>query len=289
MEEKREKILESAVKLFSEKGYFYTSMQDIASVCGISKGSLYKIIDSKEDLLIQLFEYNHEKMFRKGSAIQVDKSLPRKEVLKKFIIVELEGALENKDFFNIIYTSIPENKSKKTIALLKKTRAEMMLWHKHTLLRIYGQEVEKGIWDLVITFQGIIKEFIFLINREEKHVDFEQAAVYIADLLDTVVMHLPMWRPVLSEELMDEYEQLQKEDVLSLKEKQTAVLRDLKRIINTSKFNQKQKQNLFDSVNMLEEELERSQPRSFLLDALLGYLGGEELLKEKANQIKILL
>lgn len=289
MKEKRAEILESAIKFFSEKGYFYTSMQDIASDCGISKGSLYKIVDSKEDLLIQLFEYNHEKMFQKGSAIHLDHSLSRKEMLKKLIVVELEGALENKNFFNIIYTSLPGSESEKTIALLKKTRAEMVNWHKHTLQRIYGQEVEKGIWDLVITFQGIIKEFIFLINKEDKQVDFEEAAAYIADLLDTVVQHLPVWRPVLSAEQMAEYEELQAEKrALTYKEKQSAALEALKTVIETESFNHRKKQDLLASANMLEEELKQEQPRSFLIDALLGYLDEEEKLKKEIKRISSL-
>lgn len=290
MEERKKQILDSAIKFFSEKGYFHTSMQDIAADCGMSKGSLYNVFDSKEDLLIQLFEYNHKKMLQRASLIQLDDSLSQKEMVKQLIVVELEGALENKNFFNIIYTSFPENKNKKTLALMKKTRAEMVYWHKHTLLRIYGKKVEKGIWDLVITYQGMIKEFIFLINKEEKQVDFNQAAAYIADVMDTVVQHLPVRQPVLDTELMKEYETFSKKEVImTRKEQQKACFQTLQTAIRNGNFQQEKKQKLIASVDMLEEEMEQAQPRGFLIDALFSYLNEEEQVKKEIKELKFLL
>jgi AcrR family transcriptional regulator len=49
-------ILEAAAKIFNEKGYHNTSIQDIADAVGMLKGSLYYYISSKEDLLRQIFE-----------------------------------------------------------------------------------------------------------------------------------------------------------------------------------------------------------------------------------------
>lgn len=46
----------AALRIFREKGYHGTSMQDIAEEVGILKGSLYHYISSKEELLARLFE-----------------------------------------------------------------------------------------------------------------------------------------------------------------------------------------------------------------------------------------
>jgi AcrR family transcriptional regulator len=50
-EVRRQEVVEAASKLFREKGYHGTSMQDIGDAVGIYKGSLYEHITSKEDLL----------------------------------------------------------------------------------------------------------------------------------------------------------------------------------------------------------------------------------------------
>src|SRR5256714_8911984 len=54
--ERGEQVYAAALRLFREKGYHATSMQDIAAAVGLYKGSLYHYIGGKEDLLIQVFE-----------------------------------------------------------------------------------------------------------------------------------------------------------------------------------------------------------------------------------------
>lgn len=55
-------VLETAVRLFSEKGYAATSVQDVADALGMLKGSLYYYIDTKETLLRRIFENSHDEV-----------------------------------------------------------------------------------------------------------------------------------------------------------------------------------------------------------------------------------
>jgi AcrR family transcriptional regulator len=54
-----QEVLETAIRLFSEKGYASTSVQDLADELGMLKGSLYYYIDTKETLLRRIFEDSH--------------------------------------------------------------------------------------------------------------------------------------------------------------------------------------------------------------------------------------
>jgi AcrR family transcriptional regulator len=58
-DERYAQIYETAARLFYEKGYAGTSLQDLANAVGLQKGSLYHYIDSKEDLLFGITEYAH--------------------------------------------------------------------------------------------------------------------------------------------------------------------------------------------------------------------------------------
>jgi AcrR family transcriptional regulator len=53
-------IIDAAAKLFRDKGYADTSIQDIADSVGILKGSLYYYIESKEDLLFRVLSDTYE-------------------------------------------------------------------------------------------------------------------------------------------------------------------------------------------------------------------------------------
>jgi AcrR family transcriptional regulator len=57
---RQQEILEAAARVFHEKGYESTSIQDIADAVGILKGSLYYYIRSKEDLLYEIIQGIHE-------------------------------------------------------------------------------------------------------------------------------------------------------------------------------------------------------------------------------------
>ncbi|MFC4055220.1 TetR/AcrR family transcriptional regulator [Actinomadura syzygii] len=55
-EQRWEEIVEAAAKIFSQKGYEATSLQDIANTVGILKGSMYYYFKNKEDLLFELVQ-----------------------------------------------------------------------------------------------------------------------------------------------------------------------------------------------------------------------------------------
>jgi AcrR family transcriptional regulator len=54
------KIIEAARKVFAEKGYHETTMNDIAKEIGVSKGALYSYFKSKEELLKEISLLNHQ-------------------------------------------------------------------------------------------------------------------------------------------------------------------------------------------------------------------------------------
>lgn len=50
--QRRRQIITAAVQLFSERGYFQTTVQEIADAAGVSAGLIYQYFDDKEDLLL---------------------------------------------------------------------------------------------------------------------------------------------------------------------------------------------------------------------------------------------
>ena len=65
--ETKERILNTALALFSQRGYLGTSMSDIANELGMTKGALYKHYTSKQEILDRITA-------RMG---ELDQALPR--------------------------------------------------------------------------------------------------------------------------------------------------------------------------------------------------------------------
>lgn len=54
--DKRQRILESALRVFASKGFFGAKVSDVAEEAGVADGTIYLYFKSKDDLLISLFE-----------------------------------------------------------------------------------------------------------------------------------------------------------------------------------------------------------------------------------------
>lgn len=57
---RRRQIVDAAARIFRDKGYAATSIQDVAQAVDILKGSLYYYIDSKDDLLFEVIQEVHQ-------------------------------------------------------------------------------------------------------------------------------------------------------------------------------------------------------------------------------------
>ncbi len=92
-------ILETAMKLFAEKGYEHTSIQDIINnLGGLSKGAIYHHFRSKEDILnavtIKMSEQSNKMLFE----IQNSPGLTGKEKLRKLLVESLNRSVHDEIF-----------------------------------------------------------------------------------------------------------------------------------------------------------------------------------------------
>ncbi|MEJ2052580.1 MAG: TetR/AcrR family transcriptional regulator [Calditrichaceae bacterium] len=58
--EKRNRIIEAAVKVFAQKGFYLAKVSDVAKAANVADGTIYLYFKNKDDLLISLFEQKME-------------------------------------------------------------------------------------------------------------------------------------------------------------------------------------------------------------------------------------
>ena len=56
LEERRDRILQAAVKIFAEKGIDRATIDDIATQASVGKGTIYRRVGKKEDLVLALLK-----------------------------------------------------------------------------------------------------------------------------------------------------------------------------------------------------------------------------------------
>jgi len=96
-----EEVYSAALRLFTEKGYHATSMQDIAASVGLYKGSLYHYIGSKEDLLVRVFERAMGSLLAEVERIVADPSLRPLDQLRLVVQAHVCAVAENLDALTV--------------------------------------------------------------------------------------------------------------------------------------------------------------------------------------------
>jgi len=54
--DKRDRILQAAVRVFAEKGFYATRVSEIARAAGVADGTIYLYFKNKDDVLVSLFD-----------------------------------------------------------------------------------------------------------------------------------------------------------------------------------------------------------------------------------------
>ena len=62
-DERPKEILEAALRVFAERGYRTTRLEEIGEAAGVTKGTIYHYFANKEEVLLRAIEHYHEQAF----------------------------------------------------------------------------------------------------------------------------------------------------------------------------------------------------------------------------------
>ena len=100
-EETRERILNSALDLFRDRGFDQTTMRQIAGAAEVATGAAYYYFDSKEALVLAYYERAREEMRpRIEAALSGKKDL--KTLLQAIIVAKFETFARNRHFLGAL-------------------------------------------------------------------------------------------------------------------------------------------------------------------------------------------
>ncbi|MGC8490352.1 MAG: TetR/AcrR family transcriptional regulator C-terminal domain-containing protein [Syntrophobacteraceae bacterium] len=94
--DKRERILDSAVRVFAREGFFKARVSQIAEDAGLAPGTVYLYFKNKEDVLISIFETRMEDIVSRFRAAVLEKDDARSQ-LGSLVGMHLSNFQENPD------------------------------------------------------------------------------------------------------------------------------------------------------------------------------------------------
>ena len=97
----REGILEAAARIFSEKGFHATSMQDIADEVHLQKASLYHHFSSKQEILADILDHALD-LINQRLEIVLSQPLSADEKLRQAMTSYFQTIAENKNLSAVL-------------------------------------------------------------------------------------------------------------------------------------------------------------------------------------------
>jgi TetR/AcrR family fatty acid metabolism transcriptional regulator len=107
--DKRESILDGALKAFARKGFYNTKVSEIASEAGVADGTIYLYFKNKDDLLISLFEDRMEWIINR---LNVELASVEGDAIAKFrhmVKIHCELAVDNPDLAEFITVELRQS------------------------------------------------------------------------------------------------------------------------------------------------------------------------------------
>lgn len=114
MNKTKRRIFNTAIKIFSEKGYDNSSVEEITAIAGVAKGSLYYHFSKKEDIFDMLLEEGL-KLLKNNIEIKTRDCSTALEKIKAVILIQIKISVKYEDFLNVVLSQIwgEEEKNKK--------------------------------------------------------------------------------------------------------------------------------------------------------------------------------
>jgi AcrR family transcriptional regulator len=177
-----ERLLAEATRLFAERGYDRTSVQEIVEAAGVTKGALYHYFGSKDDLLHEIYGRVLRLQTERLDAIVARDTDVRgrlSEAAADVVVTSIQNLDDTKIFFRSMHQLSPEKQ--------KAVRAERRRYHE--------------------TFRSLIEE-----GQRDGHFRPELRPDLVVDFFFGSVHHLGTWYradgPLTAEQVATEFSDL---------------------------------------------------------------------------------
>lgn len=284
------RIVDASIILFKEKGYNRTSVEDIVRKCHISKASLYKVFDSKKQILLSALGQLQDEIYKKNAEIELTNDSVNEKLIKK-----VEMIISQRHFNRVLFDSLYEAFSEEEIEQLQKyekpTKLENYRMYMNNFeLAFDSEHLNKTfLMNLAITFEGLYTEWLNIIRIfDADKADLLQIAKYIVSTIKIMVEtqdYATIKQPSLIDLIMYEESQMTSEKEKTLLEK----INRMTGIVQNSPIDEEDKSDYLLNISFLQQELMSSRPRKYLLNTVLHYLSQLEELKSTVHSVSLAL
>jgi TetR/AcrR family transcriptional regulator, fatty acid metabolism regulator protein len=183
-ENKHQKILHAAIKVFSDKGFYNSRVSEIAKEADVADGTIYLYFKNKDDILISLFEEEFGK-FVQNMQVELGKEKDPLQKIKRFAITHLSLVTKHPHLGEVMGVEV-----RQSTKFMKEYVNKPFIEYLNIIRSVVLEGQEKGLLRKDLT-PGVMKRAFFgaldemarywVLSTKKKH-SIDQAAIQISDV-----------------------------------------------------------------------------------------------------------
>ncbi len=183
-ENKHQKILHAAIKVFSERGFYNSRVSEIAKEAEVADGTIYLYFKNKDDILISLFEEEFGKFVQNMQA-ELGKEKDPLQKIKRFAITHLSLVTKHPHLGEVMGVEV-----RQSTKFMKEYVNKPFIEYLNIIRSVVIEGQEKGLFRKDLT-PGVMKRAFFgaldemarywVLSTKKKH-SIDQAAIQISDV-----------------------------------------------------------------------------------------------------------
>lgn len=154
MNPRKKQIMHAAHRLFIEKGYVATSVQDILDETQIAKGTFYNYFSAKSECLMAILDYVWKETNQKRRELARGKDKNDIATFVKQIAVRMKMNHENN--LVAVFESVIQSDDSDFKKFIKRKQTLELQWVEQRIVEIYGPENKPYAFDQAVMLLGII-------------------------------------------------------------------------------------------------------------------------------------
>jgi TetR/AcrR family fatty acid metabolism transcriptional regulator len=183
-ENKHQKILQAAIKVFSEKGFYNSRVSEIAKEASVADATIYLYFKNKDDILISLFEEEFGKVVR-NMRTELSREKDPLQKIKRFAITHLSIVSHHPHLAEVMGVEV-----RQSTKFMKEYVNQPFIEYLNIIRSVVIEGQERGLLRKDLT-PGVMKRALFgaldemarywVLSTKKKH-SIDEAALQISDI-----------------------------------------------------------------------------------------------------------
>ncbi|MCJ8005851.1 TetR/AcrR family transcriptional regulator [Lederbergia wuyishanensis] len=156
MNPRKKQILDVAHRLFIEKGFQNTSIQDILDGARIAKGTFYNHFASKNACLMAILDQVRDEASYLREQLSLGKPKNDPEIFIQQVLVRMK--MNREQSLLALYESVFSSKDEELKTHMKKQHMNELKWTASRIVELFGIDTKRHSMDFAVIFFGIIQQ-----------------------------------------------------------------------------------------------------------------------------------